>query len=321
MHGHGLDPLGWSSFLTTWSLAPGWLIAAALMVVFYALARRNPVGASTVRPWRVGSWVLGCVLMWVCLASGIGAYAMSVFWMHMVLHLLLIMVVPALLVMGHPITVFLEALQPPARERAMAVLHSWPIALLTHYMVGLLLYAVVIIGTHLTGFMDQMALHTWLMSGEQVLYVVTGYLFLLPLLGEEPLRTVPSYMMRLLAFLVGMVPDTVVGIVLLQTDRVPFPTMMAMHPSWAPDPLRDVQTAGALMWAAGDGLMMALAVGVMLAVVTSAERRTKMTGAWLDSARRNTLAAHAGTAEDLDPDSDAALDAYNQMLRRMRDHG
>ena len=68
------------------------------------------------------------------------------------------------------------------------MLRSWPVTMLTRPAAGLLLYAATIIATHLTGFMDQMAQHAWLMTGEQVLYVVAGYLFLLPLLGEEPIR-------------------------------------------------------------------------------------------------------------------------------------
>ena len=202
--------------------------------------------------------------------------------------------------------------------------------MLTHQTTGLLLYAVVIIGTHLTGFMDQMAQHAWLMTGEQVLYVVTGYLFLLPLLGEEPIRANPSYLLRLMILVAAMIPDTVVGIVLLQTDHVPFPVMMSMHPAWAPDPLADVQTGGALMWAAGDGLMMAIGVGLMIGMITSPSRRDRVVGTWLEGVRRSTLVEHVGhsgatpIAEDeadrLDPDSDEALDAYNRMLARLRDH-
>src|SRR5947208_11453935 len=114
--------------------------------------------------------------------------------------------------------------------------------------------------------MVQMVMLPWLMTGGQVLSVVGGYLFFLPLVGEEPLRSDPGYLLRLVLFLIGMLPDTVVGIVLLQTDRDPFPMMMSHHPSWAPDPLTDVHTAGGLMWAGGDGLMMFAAVGLMISV-------------------------------------------------------
>ena len=62
---------------------------------------------------------------------------------------------------------------------------------------------------------------------------------------------------------------------------------------------------------------------------TSAERRAKMTGRFLDGVRSSRLAEESarGSANDgtkgpvepgsVDPDSDEALDAYNAMLARM----
>ena len=325
MPGMGADlaPLTWSTFFSTWRLEAGWLEAAVLLIGGYLFARRAAGATSTVRTWRVVSWITGVVLMWLAVASSIGAYAMSVFWMHMVLHLSLIMVVPALLVLGHPLTVLLEAFHGPARERAQRILHSWPVTVLSHPATGVLVYTATIIGTHLTGFMDTMAAHTWLMTSEQVLYVVAGYLFLLPILGDEPTKPNPPYLLRLALLVAAMVPDTIVGIVLLQTNTVPFPGMMAHHPTWAPDPLADTHIAGGLMWAAGDGLMMAIAVGLMISVITSPQRRARITGSWLEGARRNALAEHTG--EDVeglgDPDGDEALEAYNRMLARLREHG
>lgn len=321
--GTDLSPLTWSTFFGTWRLQAGWLEAAVLMIGAYLLARRSAGAESTVRPWRVASWISGVVLMWVFVASAIGTYAMSVFWMHMVLHLLLIMVIPGLLVLGHPLTVLLEAFHGPARERVQRILHSWPVTVLSHPATGVLIYTATIIGTHLTNFMDTMAQHTWLMAGEQVLYIVAGYLFLQPLLGEEPTKPNPPYLLRIGLLVAAMIPDTIVGIVLLQTNTVPFPEMMRMHPAWAPQPLSDVHAAGGLMWAAGDGLMMAIGIGLMISVITSVDRRNKMTGSWLEGARRSALAEHTG--EDVeginDPDGEEALAAYNRMLARLRDNG
>ncbi|MGZ0153557.1 cytochrome c oxidase assembly protein [Kribbella sp. WER1] len=313
----GMEPLTWGSFLSSWRVAPGWLAVAVVLAGGYCFLRVRGRGRSTVHPWRAASFVLGCVILWVCIASGIGAYSMSVFWMHMVLHLTLIMMVPILLVLGHPITVALESAPPDRQSRARRVVSSRAVGLLTHPAAGLAVYTLVIVATHLTGFMDQMAMHPWLMTAEQILYVVAGYLFFLPLLGEEPLHSDPGYLLRLVLFLIAMLPDTVVGIVLLQTTRNPFPMMMGMHPSWAPPALTDIHAAGGLMWAAGDGLMMFAAVGLMIGVVTSPVKRERMTGSWLDSVRRTVITSEVGADQELDPDSDEAHAAYNRMLQRL----
>ncbi|MER7243213.1 cytochrome c oxidase assembly protein [Kribbella sp. NPDC000426] len=314
-----MPPLSWGAFLGSWRLAPGWFAVAAVLAVGYVVLRACGRGGSTVHLWRGASFVLGCGLMWVCVASGIDRYSMAVFWMHMVLHLLLIMVVPALLVLGHPITVVLESLPATRQPAARRLAASRPVGYLAHAATGLVAYAVVIFGTHLTGFMDQMVLHPWLMTAEQALYVVSGFLLLLPLLGEEPIRPGQGYLVRFMLFLIAMIPDTLVGIVLLQATRDPFPIMAHHHPPWAPAALTDVHTAGGLMWAGGDGLMMFLAVGLMISVVTSPSKRERMTGAWLDGVRRSVIATEVGADPEhpLDPDSDEAYDAYNAMLQRL----
>ena len=286
-------PLTWGRFFSTWSVHPGWLLATLVLVLGYQLcwshARRLGRGVAL---WRAVSFYLGAAVMWVSIAGAIGSYAMSIFWMHMVLHLILIMVVPGLLVLGHPLTVLVDATGGP-EGRAARVLRSRAVGALSHPLGGFLIYAVVIIYTHLTGFMDRMAMNPTLMTEEQVAYVLAGYLMFLPLLGEEPIRWRAPYVVRLLIFFAAMVPDTLVGIVLLQSTSNPYPMMMQMHPAWAPAALQDVHVAGGLMWAAGDGLMMITAVGLMISVVTSPERRTNMTGAWLESVRAGAI-IHGG---------------------------
>jgi cytochrome c oxidase assembly factor CtaG len=266
------------------------------------------------------------LLLELTLCSAIDAYAMSLFWVHMVEHLMLITVVPAFLVLGRPIGTVVDALPDDRRDRAMKVLGGPVASVLTHPVTGIGVYAVVIVGTHLTGFMDRMAMHSWVMTFEQVLYLAAGWLMLTSLIGDEPGRRPASYAARVVGLLVAMVPDTVVGIVLLQASTNPFPMYGAMRPSWAGDPLHDVNVGGALMWAGGDGLMMLLGIGVVLVVIASESRQGDVLGPWLQSARSQHLSSSLSTTlgeespADLDPDSEDAHDAYNRMLRRLQDH-
>lgn len=322
-----LPPFGWGSFLHYWHARPLWLAFAVLALGGYVaallVARRHGVRAA--HAGRVLSFVAGIVVLLFTVSSAIDTYAMAIFWDHMVEHLLLIMVVPALLVLGSPISVARAAAATRGKEGAVdAFARSWPVSLLTHPAVGLGLYSVVIIATHLTGFMDAMAMHGWLMGAEQWLYVFSGYVFLLPLIGNEPIRWEVPYLGKLMLILVGMTPDTVVGIVLMQTDYNMFPMMEGAHPAWAPMPVQDLNIAGGLMWAGGDGLMMLFGIGVTIAMI-SHQATASVLGKRLESVRRSTLVEHAalagGTtvvAEEGDVDDDEAmLDAYNEMLARM----
>ena len=196
---------------------------------------------------------------------------------------------------GQPV----DPARPDDQRRTQERIQTWltvgVVAFLTHPIVGFLLYAAIIIGTHLTSFMQQMMLHPWLHQTEHVLYLGGGYIFLLPLLGNEPIRWRPPFLVRLLALFIAMAPETVVGIVLLQADHVLFPAYAEVHRMWGPTPLRGPHRGGGIMWAFGDGLMMLFIVGVILVYIAhSATNATA--GGWLEGVRRRTLADRLASA-------------------------
>jgi putative copper resistance protein D len=325
MHHQALPDLDWGSFLGTWQARPGWLVVCALMLVLYAVGvARGRRHGGTVGPARIACFVAGVVLLAVTVCSAIDGYAMSIFWMHMIEHLTLITVVPTLLVLGHPLTVLRNAGGESWRYAVDLNLQRPPVSWLTHPLVGLVAYGLVVFYTHLTPFMDRMVEDPTLMTVEQILYVGSGAWLLLGAIGDEPIRWRTPYLLRLILLVMAMIPDTLVGIVLLQTQQDPFPSYMAQRPDWAPSPLRDLDIGASLMWALGDGLMMCLAVGVVIALLKS---RENFLGSWLESARTATLVGHVertgGGRVEVDgtvDDGDAALDAYNDMLRRLGSH-
>ena len=331
-----LAPLDWGTLLGTWQIRPGWTLALLLVATMYAACLRRAAhhdrrrDRRSVSPVRVAFFALAIVVWWVTISSSVATYGERVFWIHMVEHLLLIMVVPVLLVLGRPLTV----IQAGTGDRVESVLSSRLVALVTHPLCALAIYTVVIVGTHLTGFMDDMMSHPWLMNLEEAMYVGAGWLLVVALIGGEPLPRTAPLGSRLFLSVVAMVPDTVVGLVLLQSDVSPFPAMARMRPDWAPAPLRDVQIGGGLMWVGGDLLMMLVSVGLIVTLISS-PGRDGLLGNRLDSARRNALLDHiahgaapttdgAGEAA-FDPDTDVdaddqVLDAYNDMLGRLSRH-
>lgn len=321
-------PFGWHTFLTDWHLAPVWDLVILLALVAYGagVARARRRGERPVHPVRMASFGAAMLVLTITVNSAIEGYSMMLFWDHMIEHLLLIMVVPALLVAGHPLTVLVQATTGRTRERVQAALRSAPVSVVTHPVVALGIYSVVIVGTHLTSFMNAMTMHMWLMPAEQVLYLVSGSLLLVTLLAEEPLRWRPPYLMRFAVLMLAMIPDTLVGIVLMQSSTAMYPGMTTSA-HWAPTPLHDELIAGGIMWAGGDGLMMLFAVIIMLVWISS-PHRDATAGAWLEKIRRQRFTEIAGGTEALgvssegsDVDEDEAyLDAYNRMLKRLNAH-
>jgi cytochrome c oxidase assembly factor CtaG len=307
-------PLGWHTLTTTWQWATGWDIAILTACAAYLLAVRRAPG------WpasRTIAFLVGLAVLAITLNSGIAVYAHPLFWVHMVEHLLLIMVVPVLLTAGRPLRLAGPRLRPMLRSR--------PFAAATCAPVGFVVYTAVIAGTHLTSFMQLMLTHPWAHQLENVLYLAGGLLFFLPLIGHEPLRWTLPYPLRIAVLFLAMTVDTFVGLALMLTTNEPWPGYTAMHRAWEPTPLQDLHAGGAIMWAGGDALMFILILITALAWMTDSERRDSM-GRWLDTARATTLATTGrrgdqAVAEPLHTSSidtdQAALDAYNTMLARL----
>ena len=322
-----LAPLTWHTALTTWQLAlvPDVLAAIAAAVYLAGVVRARRCGGW---PWRrTGSFLAGLAVLVIGLNSSIEVYSDVLFWVHMILHLMLIMAVPVLVVAGHPLTLWKAADAPLLSGRLPRQVDGavrWVADAVTFPLVALALYAAVLVGTHLTSFMQVMLTHMWVHHAEHVIYLAAGYLYFVTLLGSEPVRWRLSYPLRLFLLFLGMGVDTLVGLILIQTPTEPWPAYAAVHRTWGPGLVEDIHWGGAVMWIGGDGLMIVVMFVVMFGWLASPAAKAGP-GSWLEGVRRATLAgsdhgqpaaAPISGSADVDEDS-AALDAYNSMLARL----
>src|SRR5580693_6268512 len=212
-----LPPFGWQQVLGRWEFAPVVTVLSVTLAVLYLegawrVARRHPA-----RPWpwwRTGMFLGGLAVVVLATESGIGAYDDVLFWDHMIQHLMLIMVAPAMLVTGQPVTLLLHASRNPLHTWVKRAVRSRVVTWLTWPPVGVIAYAATIVGTHLTGLMGLVMTNPALHNAEHALYLVVGYLFFLPIFGREPIRWRVSYPIRLLVLILVMPVDTFTGLVL-----------------------------------------------------------------------------------------------------------
>src|SRR4029077_15730204 len=190
--------------------------------------------------------------------SGIGSYDDVLFWGHMVAHPLLLMVAPPLLVVGQPGPLLLPASRNPLHTWTKKVLRSRVMAAITWPPFGVALYVAVIVGTHLTGFMNLVETNSAVHDAEHALYLISGYLYFLPLIGREPIRWRVSYPSRIFLLFIAMPVDAFTGLVLGSEGSTTFPGLAEIRPAWAPSPLSDVHIGGAVMWVGGAGIMFGL---------------------------------------------------------------
>ena len=110
-----------------------------------------------------------------------------------------------------------------------------------------------IVGTHLTNFMNLVIQYDAVHEAEHVLYLVVGYLYFLPLVGKEPIKWKVSYPLRLFLLFLAMPVDAFTGVVLGSYQTYPFRPMAPRN--WGPSPLNDIHQGGAVMWIGGAAIM------------------------------------------------------------------
>ncbi len=145
----------------------------------------------------------GLAVVVLALQSGIGTYDDTLFWDHMVQHLMLVMAAPPLLIFGQPITLLMHASRNPLHTWVKKLIRSKPANFLTWPVFGFAAYAAAIVIAHLTGLANLTATNQAAHETEHVAFLVIGYLFFLPIIGSEPIKWKLSYPTKLRAPLPG----------------------------------------------------------------------------------------------------------------------
>ncbi|MPZ63649.1 MAG: copper resistance protein CopD, partial [Propionibacteriales bacterium] len=263
------------------AFAIGCLAALGLYLAGVQNLRRRgdhwPIGRTT-------AWVLGVGLIGFVQLSGLMSYGMTMLSVHMVQHLVLMLVSPVLLVFGGPVTLTLRVLAPAPRrelglrERLLALMHSWPVRVLTHPLVALALFVsgpfIVYFSGLFEAAMGDHHGHT-LMS---LYFLLTGYLFYEVLLGIDPLPKRPRYLARVGLQIAAIVFHAVFGLALMESGRLiagDYYRLLASDIEWLPELLADQRLAGSITWAFSALPGLAVIVVLLLQWSRSDEREAR----------------------------------------------
>jgi putative copper resistance protein D len=311
-----LPPLQGPALLTQWHLDAIALVfvgvAAGLYLAGVVLANRTGPRWPVSRTVAFSAGLLVCV---VATNGSIGVYDMALFSAHMIGHLMLVMLAPALICVGHPLELLVRASAEPWRTRVSGLLRSRPVSLFFVPPVALASYAAVIVCSHLTGIMDTVMQSPWAGQLEHLVYLVVGFQFFTLLVGDETIRWQLSTPARWLLLAIAMAVDTFTGVALLTTTRA---VDMVAVPGLTVNPLSDTHAGGAIMWVGGDGLMVVVMVALTIGFLRRPDVVLRDRTSWVEQVRQSVFAEKVGaSAGPVDPefdDADANRDRYNQWL-------
>ncbi|WP_346927563.1 cytochrome c oxidase assembly protein [uncultured Arthrobacter sp.] len=298
-------------WFTVWRPDWLWIAVAILAAYLYLRAARLLHRRGDKWPWvRSVMWLAGLAALVFFTSGGPSVYGRVLFSAHMLDHMALTMIVPVFLVLGAPVTLALRTLTPRhdgsrgPREWIMALVHSRPAAVLTHPLFAAANFAGSIV---LFYYSDAFGFALREHAGHELMtvhFLVTGYLFILSMVGTDPVPLRAPYPLRLLLLLATMAFHAFFGVTLMGSETLIQPEWFtALGRDWGLPALEDQQMAGAITWGIGEIPTLLIAIGV--AVMWSRADAREM--------RRTDRAA--------DRNNDADLDAYNAMLSRLDRRG
>ncbi len=263
----------WADILTAWSFDP---LAVAIMVTaagLYVVSTRT-VGM-TGSPWprsRTLAFLGGLGVLGVALISPLHVAAEELFSAHMVQHLLISMVAAPLLVLGSPVNLALRSGGRRVRRASRRVAISRAARFLTHPIVAWTLFAVMLVGSHFSPLYQAALEGAWIHRLEHGLYLGTGLLFWLPVVGLDPPGRRLSHPMRLLYVILAGPVNTITALAIYGAGSPLYPAYLRSAAAWGTTALADQQTAAALMWVFGD-LAFVVALAAVLAAWVRHDRR------------------------------------------------
>ncbi|GAA5195568.1 cytochrome c oxidase assembly protein [Microbacterium jejuense] len=291
-------------WITAWNIDLLWAVVAGFAIFFYLVGVWRLHRRGDAWPiYRTILWVLGWLLLVWVTGGVINVYQDYLFSMHMVGHMLLTMAIPLLLVPGAPITLAARAIHKRddgtrgGREWLLWAVHSPVARILTNPFVA----AGIFIGSLWVFYFTDLFRwslydhlgHEWMIAH----FLITGYLFVMSLIGIDPVPYRLPYPGRLLLLIGVMAMHAFFGIaIMMQEGLMVAEWFGSMGRTWGATPMEDQYTGGGVAWSIGEIPTLIVAITVAIQWSRSDDRETK---------RRDRHADRTGDAE---------LEEYNARL-------
>ena len=244
---------------------PGWLLDPVLIILLLVAAvaylystGRLPGrddGRIRVAGWRAACFIGALMILFVTLLSPLdGIGELHLFWVHMVQHMILILVVAPLILLGIPGRLIDQLMRNPVVH---GVAHR-----LTHPIAALLISQFILIAWHVPPIFEAALADRHVHDVEHLTFLVAGILMWWPVLSRS--RALPGIEpIWLLPYLFVLpIPMSVLGAMLTFAREVIYETYALAPRVWGLSALQDQEISGLIMWVPGK-LIFWLVLGVI----------------------------------------------------------
>lgn len=246
------------------------MIATGLAAVAFGVYLVTALHVGAWPALRVASWGLGCLALAVALSPRLDAAADARLAPHMVEHLLIGVVAPALLAAAAPVRLALIALPSPGRRALGRGLRHPVVHTLGRAAVAVPLAIVVFVGLHAPFAIDAALRSPALHAGEHALLFYSALLMWIVVLAVDPLPAAPSPVSRLAWLMLVMIAMSVVGAVYSSAAHVLVPGYSSI-----PHALGAQRVGGAVMWVGGAALLVPAMIATVFEAMVREEARQR----------------------------------------------
>ncbi|HET7106440.1 MAG TPA: cytochrome c oxidase assembly protein [Candidatus Acidoferrum sp.] len=260
--------------LAHWKLPIPVSLSALLIAFFYLRGwRRLRQGSSNVIPaWRAASFVAGLSLIWLAIASPLAHLDEISLTVHMLQHLLLMTIAPALMLMGVPVMPLLHGLPQGFVQTVLGPVLRWPAIQATGRFLSQpalcwLAAAAALAGWHIPAVFNlAMQSEGWHVV-EHSSFIAAGFLFWWPVIQPWPSVPVwPRWTMILYLF-AATLPCDILSAYLTFCERVVYPAYLGSPRLFGLSALEDQECAGALMWTCVTVIFLVPAAGIAISLL------------------------------------------------------
>jgi cytochrome c oxidase assembly factor CtaG len=235
--------------------------------------------------WRSIAFVTGIVLLWVAIASPLGALDHQLLTAHMAKHLLLMTVAAPLILLGEPVIALLHGLpRRLVRYVLERVAQSQPARcfgrIIPDPVFCWLVSTAVVIGWHVPSLFELgMRSASW-HKVENMSFLAAGLLFWWPVIQPWPGVAFGSGWRMPLYLFLATLPCDALSAFLVFCNRVVYPHYKGVGLRFDFSPLGDQECAGALMWVWVTFVYLAPAAGVAMHLLSSRQTNSNVAGHW-----------------------------------------
>jgi putative membrane protein len=290
-----------ASAWTSWTFDPLALAVVVIAGAWYArgvvLLRRRSSASWPV--FRILSFGLGLLSIVAVTLWWVGAFAHTLFWVYTVQIMMLLVLSPAMLMFGRPVTLARTVASVTGKRSILAAIADAPaMRVVSNPAFGALLLPVVTVLVFFTVIFPASLEHYVVYEVLHLVLLGAGLTLALPLADEGVQSSSMSLAAGILLGFLELLADAVPGIAIrLRTTLLAPEHYLAIHRTWGPSRLHDQQLGGAIVWFLAETIDLPVLALLVLRWIRTDEREAVAIDRQLDQQER--VAAAEDPAADL----------------------